>query len=48
MQERYHIDLSEPGLIDARSGRWLRVRIIGLFDGESRIRSAIFPPKEVT
>ena len=30
MQERYSIDLSEPGLLDARSARWLRTRILGL------------------
>jgi len=30
MQERYGIDLDEPGLLDRRSGRWLQARIMGL------------------
>ena len=29
-QSAYGIDLSEPGLLDRRSARWLRVRISGL------------------
>lgn len=30
MHERYHVDLSEPGLLKRRSSRWLRLRILGL------------------
>lgn len=30
MNERYGIDLSEPGLLKNCSSRWLRVRILGL------------------
>jgi len=37
MQEMYGIDLAEPGLLRRRSGRWLRVRIIGLRDVPSRL-----------
>ncbi len=53
MQEFYHIDLSEPGLLERRSARWLRVRIEGLlsrpttpFCVGSRLRFALFPPKK--
>jgi hypothetical protein len=46
MQERYHIDLSEPGMLDVRSARWLRVRILGLLSVESRLRYALFPPQQ--
>jgi len=43
MQERYHIDLAEPGLLEARSARWLRVRIVGLLDDrvDSRLARAL-------
>lgn len=30
MQEHYGIDLAEPGLLERRSARWLKVRISGL------------------
>jgi hypothetical protein len=43
MQEHYHIDVSEPGLLDRRSGRWLRVRIFGLLSCDSRLRAALAP-----
>lgn len=43
MNERYHVDLSEPGLLERRSGRWLRVRILGLLSVESRLREALTP-----
>jgi hypothetical protein len=54
MHEHYGIDLSEPGLLDRRSGRWLRVRIEGLFGCasgglvpvRSRLARALFPDKE--
>lgn len=46
MQEHYGIDLGEPGLLERRSARWLRVRIIGLFGIDSRLRYALYPPKE--
>jgi len=48
MQEHYHIDMSAPGLVDQRSGRWLRVRILGLLGIDSRLRFALFPPEEGT
>lgn len=53
MQEQYHIDLSEPGLLERRTGRWLEARISGLLDRpESRLRHRLFPeeykrPEEV-
>ena len=46
MNEHYGIDLGEPGLLESRSWRWLRVRIRGLMDIDSRLRNALFPPKE--
>ena len=46
MAEHYGIDLAEPGLLDRRSNRWLRVRIAGLLNIESRLRFVLFPPKE--
>ncbi len=45
VQERYGIDLDTPGLLDARTGRWLRTRIIGLFAVESRTHFALLPDK---
>jgi len=45
MAEHYGIDLAEPGLLDVRSARWLRVRIDGLLSIESRLHAALFPPK---
>jgi hypothetical protein len=46
MQERYNVDVEEPGLLDRRSGRWLKVRILGLLAVESRLRAEMFPPEE--
>jgi len=44
MQQHYGIDLSAPGLLEGRSGRWLSARILGLFTIEhSRLRSKLFP-----
>lgn len=46
MQEFYHLDLSEPGLLEARSGRWLKTRLQGLFIIDSRITRAFRPAEE--
>lgn len=54
MHEHYGIDLAEPGLLEQRSGRWLRVRIAGLtavasgglVPVRSRLARALFPDKE--
>ena len=46
MQEFYGIDLDAPGLTHERSGRWLKTRILGLLQAESRLHSYIFPPEE--
>jgi len=48
MHERYHVDLSEPGLLERRSSRWLRVRILGLLFVESRLLDALTKPQEVS
>lgn len=45
MQDIYHIDLSEPGLLTQRSARWLKVRILGLA-GNSRSRLSVMASKE--
>ena len=53
MLERYHIDLSEPGLLDRKSSRWLQSCIAGLlsiprseFALGSRLQMALYPPKQ--
>ena len=46
MAELYGIDLSDPGLLRQRSGRWLGVRILGLLSVDSRLNRVLFPPKE--
>jgi hypothetical protein len=46
MQQRYGIDLAQPGLLERRSWRWLKVRIVGLLDVDSRLSLAVFPPPE--
>lgn len=46
MQERYHIDLDEPGLLKRHSARWLQARIRGLIGVESRLHYALFPPEK--
>lgn len=54
MHEHYGIDIAEPGLLESRSGRWLRVRIKGLshvasgglVPVRSRLGRALFPDKE--
>ena len=46
MQEHYHIDLSDAGLLDRRTGRWLQVRILGLLSIDSRLRRLVYPPKD--
>ncbi|MFH9430233.1 hypothetical protein ACH4JZ_18320 [Streptomyces sp. NPDC017615] len=44
LHEVYGIDIDEPGLLDVRSWRWLRTRILGLLSADSRINRLIFPP----
>lgn len=46
MQEHYHLDLSAPGLLERRSGRWLKVRLLGLFVVDSRIVRSFRPAEE--
>jgi hypothetical protein len=50
MHERYGIDLSAPGLLTQRSGRWLAVRICGLFGGSgltpSRLAARLLQAEE--
>jgi hypothetical protein len=44
--EIYSIDLAEPGLLAARSWRWLFIRLVGLISTESRIQRALNPTPE--
>ena len=46
MHERYGIDLDEPGLLEGRTVRWLKVRILGLLGCESRLSTALAPPEK--
>jgi len=48
MHERYGIDMSEPGLLERRPSRWLRVRILGLLGVDSRLLDALTKPQEVS
>jgi hypothetical protein len=43
-QQHYGLDLAQ--FIDLRTGRWLRVRILGLLSIESRLRYDLYPPKK--
>ncbi len=45
MQQYYGIDLGVPGLLERRSWRWLRARIVGLLSVDSRLHAASFPPE---
>ena len=42
------LDLAVPGLLRARSGRWLRVRVLGLLARDSRLARALAPPAKPT
>ena len=46
MHEHYGIDLAEPGLLERRSGRWLKTRLNGLLSTDSRLHRVLYPPKE--
>jgi hypothetical protein len=42
----YGIDLDDRDLLQARTWRWLKARIVGLLDGtESRLFRALNPPR---
>ncbi|MEN6426099.1 MAG: hypothetical protein ABFE13_12090 [Phycisphaerales bacterium] len=38
MHERYGIDVSDRDMLRSHCARWLRVRILGLFEVESRVK----------
>lgn len=47
LHQVYGIDVEEPGLLRARSWRWLSTRILGLLTVESsRLRTVLIPRKE--
>lgn len=41
MQDRYRIDLEEPGMLESRTSRWLKLRICGLLSVDSRLTAAL-------
>ncbi|MEU0033166.1 hypothetical protein AB0M86_45435 [Streptomyces sp. NPDC051639] len=43
LHEVYGIDVGVPGLLDTRSWRWLRVRILGLLSADSRVQRHLSP-----
>lgn len=43
LHEIYGIDAGDPALLQARSWRWLRTRILGLLSAESRL-ARVFNP----
>ncbi|MGW6518540.1 hypothetical protein [Streptomyces sp. NPDC054962] len=46
LHEVYGVDVGAPGLLETRSWRWLRVRILGLLSADSRINRHMFPPDQ--
>ncbi|MFF4751831.1 hypothetical protein [Streptomyces sp. NPDC001270] len=46
LHEVYGVDVGAPGLLDVRTWRWLRVRILGLLSADSRINRLLLPPSE--
>jgi len=48
LHEVYGIDVGTPGLLRARSWRWLRVRILGLISTDSRLARHLMPPTETS
>jgi hypothetical protein len=46
LHEFYGLDVGAPGLLAARSWRWLRVRILGLLSADSRINRLLYPPPD--
>jgi len=43
LHDTYGIDLDEPGLLKARSWRWLRTRLFGLLTADTRVARALDP-----
>ena len=43
MHEHYGVDLSDAGILDVKSWRWLNVRVGGLLAIPSRLISALAP-----
>ncbi|MGW2586819.1 hypothetical protein ACWCYZ_36975 [Streptomyces virginiae] len=46
LHEVYGIDVGDPGLLQARSWRWLRTRILALLSAESRLARVLTPPPD--
>ncbi|MGW0134823.1 hypothetical protein [Streptomyces sp. NPDC003299] len=46
LHEVYGLDVEAPGLLDTRSWRWLRLRILGLLSADSRINRLLNPPPD--
>ncbi|KOX16575.1 hypothetical protein ADL06_33285 [Streptomyces sp. NRRL F-6491] len=46
LHETYGLDLGTPGLLQSRSWRWLRVRVLGLLSTETRLARLLNPPPD--
>jgi hypothetical protein len=46
LHQVYGIDLESPASLEGRSWRWLRVRIFGLLDSDTRIARSLTPDKD--
>ncbi|MEU8950894.1 hypothetical protein [Streptomyces sp. NPDC048489] len=46
LHEVYGIDVGAPGLLESRSWRWLRMRILGLLSADSRLQRHFSPPDD--
>lgn len=47
LHEYYGVDVGEPGLLEQRSWRWMRTRILGLLSTpKSRVHRHFFPPEQ--
>lgn len=46
LHQTYGVDVETPGLLAARTARWLRTRIVALAATDSRLHRALRPPEE--
>lgn len=43
-QQHYGIDLDDPHLLATKTWRWLRTRILGLLNADTRVQRKLTPP----
>jgi hypothetical protein len=46
LHQAYGIDLERPASLEGRSWRWLRTRILGLLDADTRLARSLTPDKD--